>query len=255
MEQKQTLWILAAAGVFLCVVIGAALILYQPLTKAPDISNVSSQSSQVYTNPSTAQIADPASQGMSATAPDGTLQGPAADGTIDLGNLAYDNTQNSLNSASTPAPVVGNAGENAVTKPSTTVVTATPAPSASEVVIATPKKPAASTEGSASANTASTSKTSTNNSATTSTKTETVTEYWVQAGSFSGRSYAENAQDIISSYKIESEIFTKEVNGKTMYRVRIGPYRTHTEADYWMTVIQSDPLFKDAYITEVKTKK
>lgn len=248
MEQKQTLWILAAAGVFLCVVIGAALILYQPLTKAPDISNVSNQNSQVYTNPSSTTIADPASQGMSATAPDGTLQGAAAEGTIDLGNLAFDNTQNSLN-ASTPAPVVGNANENVVTKPTTTVVTTNSSPAASEVVIATPKQNAASTN--TGTNSANTSKASTS----TSTKTESVTEYWVQAGSFSGRSYAENAQDIISSYKIESEIFTKEVNGKTMYRVRIGPYRTHTEADYWMTVIQSDPLFKDAYITEVKTKK
>ncbi len=254
MEQKQTLWILAAAGVFLCVVIGAALILYRPMTKAPDIANVSNQSSQVYTNPSSATIADPASQGMSATAPDGTLQGAAADGTIDLGNLAFDNTQNSLNSTSTPAPVVGNANEIAVTKPATTVVNNTPAPAASEVVISTPKAPAGSTSTTATgASTSGTPKASTNTS--TSTKTETVTEYWVQAGSFSGRSYAENAQDIISSYKIESEIFTKEVNGKTMYRVRIGPYRTHTEADYWMTVIQSDPLFKDAYITEVKTKK
>ena len=83
----------------------------------------------------------------------------------------------------------------------------------------------------------------------------TVTEYWVQTGAFSNREYAENAQDSIAAYKIDSEIFTKEVSGKTWYRVRMGPYKTRTEADYWMTVIKSDPIFADSYITEVKTSK
>lgn len=231
-QGKNSLWILFAAGIFLCVVIGAALILYRPSVKDPVISSVNLQQTQPQTsdtwmNPATTSIetnlinSSAMSAEANALAPSETV--------VDLNNLGTANDLTTVRDDTsitvTTEPV---AKTTNVSKP---IVTETKEP-------VVQKKPAQAA------------------AAPAAKKTQTVTEYWIQTGSFSSREYAENAQDIIASYKIDSEIFTKEVNGKTWYRVRMGPYRTKTEADYWKTAISSDDVnFKDAYITEVKTQK
>lgn len=231
-QNKSSLWILFAAGIFLCVVIGAALILCRPSVNDPVISSVNpavpQQTTDTWMNPvtvtpaeSTATLNNTDNIENTALMTNTELAGPT---TIDLNALPAANDLTTVRDES-PAVNTSTAAPVEVTKPVITeaapVVTKKPAP-----VAVTPKK------------------------------TQTVVEYWIQTGSFSSREYAENAQDIIASYKIDSEIFTKEVNGKTWYRVRMGPYKTKTEADYWKTAISSDDVnFKDAYITEVKTQK
>ena len=230
-QNKSSLWILFAAGIFLCVVIGAALILWRPSVKDPVISSVnqtvSSQTTDTWMNPATTPIETSVTLNNTedaAAISNTELTGPT---TIDLNALPAANDFTTVRddtaavNVSTAAPVAATPTKPVVTE-AAPAVTKKPAPAAA----ATPKK------------------------------TQTVVEYWIQTGSFSSREYAENAQDIIASYKIDSEIFTKEVNGKTWYRVRMGPYKTKTEADYWKTAISSDDVnFKDAYITEVKTQK
>ena len=228
-QNKSSLWILFAAGIFLCVVIGAALIIWRPSVKDPVISSVNTpntsaltQTSDTWMNPATTVVDNTLTMN---TTDNAELAGPT---TIDLNALPAANDITTVRDdsavAANAAPV---AAAPVVSKP---VIT-----EAAEPVVAKKPAPAATA---------------------TPKKTQTVTEYWIQTGSFSSREYAENAQDIIASYKIDSEIFTKEVNGKTWYRVRMGPYKTKTEADYWKTAISSDDVnFKDAYITEVKTQK
>ncbi|MBO4440168.1 MAG: SPOR domain-containing protein [Spirochaetaceae bacterium] len=229
-QNKSSLWILFAAGIFLCVVIGAALILWRPSVKDPVISSVnqpvSSQTTDTWMNPATTVEPTVTLNAGESAAVNAELAGPT---TIDL---------NALPAADDFTTV---RDDTAATVTASTAAPAAPAATVSKPVVteAAPvvtKKPA--------------------QTAAAAPKKTTVTEYWIQTGSFSSREYAENAQDIIASYKIDSEIFTKEVNGKTWYRVRMGPYKTKTEADYWKTAISSDDVnFKDAYITEVKTQK
>lgn len=239
MEQKRTLWIIATAGIFLLVVVGAALIFCRPFVKDPVISSVQQPvspqaSSDAWLNPVT--VTEPTTPAEPLQPNDVTVISDTANvysdtvTTIDLNALA---APNDITTVRDEAPVSVTAqGKSpaaaAVTKPVTT-----PAPAVEAVQPVKPKQ----------------------QTAAPAAKKVTVTEYWVQAGAFSSREYAENAQDSISAYKIESEIFTKEVNGKIWYRVRMGPYKTETEADYWMTAIRSDPIFSEAYITEVKTQK
>jgi len=235
-QNKSSLWILFAAGIFLCVVIGAALILWHPSVNDPIISSVNpavpQQTTDTWMNPVTVTPAENTTTLNTTDNAENTaltaateLAGPT---TIDLNALpaandlttVRDDTVAVNTAAAAPVEVAP-----AVTKPAVT-----------EAAPVVTKKPAAV--------------------APAPKKTQTVVEYWIQTGSFSSREYAENAQDIIASYKIDSEIFTKDVNGKTWYRVRMGPYKTKTEADYWKTAISSDDVnFKDAYITEVKTQK
>lgn len=234
-QGKNSLWILFAAGIFLCVVIGAALILYRPSVKDPVISSVNlqqpqPQASDTWMNPAVTSIETNMLNSSDLSAENSMIS--PTETVVDLNNLGTANDlttvrdDTNITVVTTTEPV-----EAKVSNVSKPVVTETKEP-------VVQKKPAQTA------------------AAATSKKAQTVTEYWIQTGSFSSREYAENAQDIISSYKIDSEIFTKEINGKTWYRVRMGPYRTKTEADYWKTAISSDDVnFKDAYITEVKTQK
>lgn len=245
MEQKRTLWVVAAAGIFLLVVIGAALILYRPSVKDPVISSVQSNQSNAWINPVPTEESE--NTVLSPTAPDSmtTNVTVVSENTEVNASSATIVNLNDLGSGSELTTVRDDTISNKpVTKPVTTEVTDTVA----KAEVKTTK--AATTEK---AEVKAPAKTST--ASTTKKATTTVTEYWVQTGAFSSREYAENAQDSIASYKIDSEIFTSVVNGKTWYRVRMGPYRTHTEADYWMTVIRSDPIFADSFITEVKTQQ
>lgn len=86
-------------------------------------------------------------------------------------------------------------------------------------------------------------------------KTVIVTEYWIQTGSFSNKWNAEKARDTLTARYLKAEIFTKEVSGKTSYRVRVGSYKSKTEADYWLGTVKEIPDFAGSYVSEVKTKK
>lgn len=85
--------------------------------------------------------------------------------------------------------------------------------------------------------------------------TVTTIDYWIQTGSFTSKLNAEKARETLTKRALKAEIFTKEVSGKTTYRVRVGPYVSRTEADYWIRTIKDVPAFSGSYISEVKTKK
>lgn len=88
----------------------------------------------------------------------------------------------------------------------------------------------------------------------TAAKTVTVTEYWVQAGSFSSRSRADDLQRDLAAKGLSSIITLSEVDGKSYYRVRIGPYATKAEADGWVAKVKTLPGCDEAYVS-MKTVK
>lgn len=64
------------------------------------------------------------------------------------------------------------------------------------------------------------------------------TTWWVQAASFTSLKYADNARETLGSNKINADVFTyKDSFGKVFYRVRVGPYLTKSEAEYWKSRI------------------
>jgi DedD protein len=77
---------------------------------------------------------------------------------------------------------------------------------------------------------------------------ETYDAYWVQAGSFSSRTNADSAKEILISKGITSIIENRELDGKTFYRVRIGPYISQNEANYWLALIQTMDGFGESLI-------
>lgn len=278
MEQKKILWIVVAVGVFVLVIFGTALILYSPSrssTAAPREATFRSQET---------------AQGTRAIDPDEWVRNPDSKPGIDAPlspprgdiNLTIVNGDN----ASAQYGVVDVTGltqkKGIDTLPEGTVVPGSiPGQPSSEA--AKPAEGAASAQGSkaepaaggsdakaTATATASTTKTSSSTVTKASPKTtskqasvqtkkpatkQVITEFWIQTGSFSGKLNAEKARAKLAERYITAEIFTKTAKDATSYRVRVGPYTTKKEAEYWLGTVKEIPEFTKSYISEVKSKK
>ena len=76
-------------------------------------------------------------------------------------------------------------------------------------------------------------------------------QFWVQVASFTGKKNAEDARAALSEQKITGEVFTyQDAKGTIYYRLRVGPYKTKSEAEYWHTIIKEIDQFKgtDSYV-------
>ena len=68
--------------------------------------------------------------------------------------------------------------------------------------------------------------------------------FWVQAASYNAKKNADEARTVLEQKKIQCEVFTfTDAKGTLYYRVRVGPYTTKKEAEYWKKKIDEIPLF------------
>lgn len=297
MEQKKTLWIVAASGVFLLVVVGAALLLslqkngssqnnFNPAdgwissAKAPDINftpGVNNQSqmqnpsvensfegvspiegSKPEFSPAQPEPNTPIKANNVTVIADNTLvYGSATTTTIDLNTLKSNpvnsgavTPKNSYTadqmSSTTTENVKSFVNENskpvsAVSQNSTPAKEKyySPAPVAKQ---STPKKevvkPAVS-------KTKSTAKKSVNSAA--AAVQSKPSSFWIQVGSYEAKKSADEARTILENNKIQNEVFTyTNAKGKLFYRVRVGPYTTKSEAEFWKNKISELKEFEKA---------
>ena len=301
MEQKRILWVVAAVGLFLLVVVGFALILYSPAQKQDPIITSNQSTNDIWASPSNAIPIDPNYQVTS-------LQGTPLENIVNGNSQPTDNSQQFSTVVTIPAQqtagqvsqgnnilpsdsmtlsgqqqvqdvtvfsgntkVITNGSttieltrnsSDSVTQPVVTQSVSTQASSPKTVVENTPKTSTAnSTSSTKTTSTAKTSSTKTASKTTTtaSVKTEApAPKYWIQAGSYSSKKNAEEARNALSAEKIASEIFTfTDANGNLFYRVRIGPYTTKSEAEYWQSRVALIEKFSGTktYITDSSAKK
>src|SRR5574344_53752 len=284
MDQKRTVWIVIATGVFLLVVVCAALILSAPSAKRETtVETLGSDTVHVAatTIPSVPQ--DTFAHGT-VTTPNAAEQTPPdanADGTTQTDNLTVIATGttnviglgdtnatsgtttidlNTLKSGSSTNVTANNTiAENAMheTQAAHAVTPATSSVSAQQVETTSPKATSTENASNATKTAKPSAKTATPTKKTgTSTKnTPTVKpadKFWVQAAAYSSKKTAEEARTTLDSNKIPCEIFTyKDSKGTMFYRVRVGPYTTKSEAEYWKDRIDAIDLFKtaDSYVT------
>ena len=286
MEQKKTLWIIAAVGVFLLVVLGVPAILHypsrNPVPAYASISPVEKKNNQGgWTKPS-ADVTAPAAlpQDVAATkvnelvvlADNATVYSqnteiPAANvntntngTTIDLNALKNELvTDTQVQPATQPQNInitvnIPETKEEIKVTPKEEVkqiAKAEPVENTVKKVQKTETKPAPKTTKTvAQANT----NTSSKKAATPAPKAEPKkTQYWVQVAAYSNKKGAEGARSILDANKIPSDIFTYRDNkDKLYYRVRVGPYTTKSEAEYWRTrIIKISDIdnASDSYIT------
>ena len=306
MEQRRILWIVAAVGLFLLVVVGFALILYSPTKNQDPIITQNQSTNDIWASTQNAIPIDPNYQVTN-------LQGTPLENVVNGNISSTDNSQQFSPVATIPSQqVVGQVnntvtqGNNVlpsdsmnlvgqqkvqdvtvisentkvITSGSTTIdltgltVNSTSQPVVTQntntntqtenTVVPASTKTTSTTSAKASTKTTSTTKASSTKPAsktttTAATKTEAPTpKYWIQAGSYSSKKNAEEARSALSAEKIASEIFTyTDANGNLFYRVRIGPYTTKSEAEYWQSRVALIEKFSGAktYITDSSAKK
>ena len=268
MDQKRILWIVAASGLFLLVVVGVALFLASP--KTLDQQNLGSlqatgntwikgevKNPELYSATETENIVSIETNDSindSATQDNKTLQTVMDENktiTVDTVTLIAGTTNVYTQNPSTKAEESSKSNTTIVTLPTvskeqsksqnvtvTSVAPKTQTTNAEECV-ETPKV-------SATSNTAKTTTKTTTASSSKTTSSKTVTEskpvadqFWVQVASFTGKKNAEDARAALLEEKINSEIFTyKDSKGIVYYRLRVGPYTTASEAEYWNSRIK-----------------
>lgn len=299
MEEKRILWISAAVGIFLLIVIGAAWILYAPHKNADSASVLTQEQNEntwiLTPQASGSALAEAPKEEVPArpagTAPAVLPSDAAASNEIsdqantlqskDLTIISNNTTVFAKDGVTTiDLTASGRAPEQqAIEAPAGTeqardVKTVVPAQSGNEVGAAETAqtrnvKPA--TAGTQSAQSTQTQKSAPSaqkaaaakpaNSAAKNTakpkaaaaKTASVPDrFWVQAASFTDKENAENARSILANEKIPAEVFTyRDKNGKTFYRLRVGPYTTESEAQYWNSRIKLIEHFSStqSYVT------
>lgn len=317
MEQKKTLWIIAGVGLFLLVILLAAMIFYKPASNRISVASntvpveKTSESNNGWTPdkkteevplitetdtiPGTEEVpSEPAPDSLNVSdlfvvSENTTVydlnQKPAEESngstTIDLNTLKSqllsqqetDSKAQNINitvnvpDAEVKTTTAGSDTNVSVTAPvkktQTAVEQEKSEKEASVKVTETasvPKttastKPAASTTpAKTSSSTAKTTSASTTTSSTAKTSSA-VTRYWIQVASYSTKKAAEAARSKLEENKIIADIFTyQDSSEKVYYRVRVGPYTTKSEAEYWMNkIIQVKDFEKSgAYVTQTK---
>ena len=304
MEQKRTLWIMAAVGVFLLVVLGAALILYSPTARSSQtIATVSPSNKQTSNgwvslapaeNETTIpQTKMPATEVLSEQTNEVPQQNVinseekitrVAELTVYADKATIiSNNPNEMNNVVAAVPSSVPEQETAEQTHHTVINNTTTIdinPVISEKPVVTPKneltkntiettskkvaekpvvKQVAKKEVS---KPVSKPKKVTSTKATTSTTTTAkvtktpakpkVVQYWVQVTSLKSKKSAENAREVLDENKITADIFTyKDKKDQLFYRVRVGPYTTKSEAEYWQSKIAKIDTFasSSSYIT------
>lgn len=315
MEQKRTLWIIAAVGVFLLVVLGAALILYSPSARSkqtianykneprheqgdngwislapaeekhepgyyPNRNDFSTDKNQNGIQKSVQETVTEGKADTNGNASDETAKNENAsvtrigELTVYVDNVTLNKNQNVENGTgsgtfrnenderATTIDLTSTRTESnsSIRKENTGIIssanrnTQTATQTAKTERGTQAKNEAQSSSqvkqkvsGAANANAAADSAAAKKNSATT--------QYWVQVTSLTSRKNADEAREILGENKIPADVFTyTDSKNRLFYRVRVGPYTTKSEAEYWQTRIAKIESFKDSQSYVAQTK-
>ena len=287
MDQKKTLWIITASGVFLAVVVLAALIVNKPVsyehTSVASINPIEAPVSNKVQDTKTLndQVLSDSSNGSSNDSSlDSSIEDQGVKITLeqdDLNNLQpIDETANNGTSSNkdcvnsenftqqvTAQTVVINVNKQEDVSPVTAknqVTLDAMNNNSSNQNIYTTKSVSKSYKETLAENRAKQLNASSNNAKTANvTAKASVTKenveqakFWIQCGSYASKKSAELARTTLGENQITAEVFTfKDSKNKLYYRVRVGPYTTKSEAEYWKNRIVSNENFKNSnsYIT------
>jgi cell division protein FtsN len=245
MEGKKVLWVVFSIALALVVVLAAGLFLLRPRPpKSPEASATAAPSLQGY---------DPYEYVRGTSVPPGLTPPPAGSqptvivvGEPPAGEAPLSPAIEPLSSpgqvppAAEGQPAAPPEQTVAITTPSGTSAPAArrPAPAvkpAAQPTKAPPKRAAAA--------------------AAPRPKAVSVTEYWIQAGSFSSASRADEVTRRLEERGLAARTTTRDLNGKTHFRVRVGPYTSRAEAEKFLGWIQELKGFEKSYISMVATRR
>lgn len=275
MEQKRTLWIIAAVGVFLLVVLGAAMILYssaassrQPVASykiekpasesgwislAPPESKPQGEKGPTGLFPAQPRPAisgdeNPLQAQENAPSSEDTKPSIGENGIARVGELTIYADKVTLNSKD-DAETNRLSSESPVTVINNTTIDLTDIPVREKTQETKNVKPVVKAGKKAEPKSSSKTKPA---ATTKNASAPEKTEYWIQVTSLTSRKNADTAREVLDENKIPADVFTyTDSKNRLFYRVRVGPYTTKSEAEYWKTRIAKIENFKNSqsYVT------
>jgi len=76
-------------------------------------------------------------------------------------------------------------------------------------------------------------------------------EYWIQVGAYSDKYQAEFIAERMDQFGLKASVFTTQAGGRTLFRVRIGPYENRPEAEKFLAWITPTRDFENSYVSRV----
>jgi DedD protein len=243
MEKKKLLLVAVSVGVFLVIVMGAAILVLSP--KSGTAVAAAGIERPIPPGGSFSPPAQPASVDAADMTRTGEVQGleaPPPSLTANQENVFYflgDNPDQIVQQGSGDEK---NRVVISVPKPATAAVPdappAQPKPAAAPSPARTAPAPARPAPAAAPRTAPAAAK----------PKAEAHNDFWVQTGSFSTLVRADGVKETLASKGIASIIENRQVEGKTFYRVRLGPYTSQTEANYWLSLIKTIQGFEESQV-------
>ncbi len=240
-NSRKFLWLAAAVSLFVLIVVGAAFLIFSPGKSASkEPFDLGGKTEERQENP----------QDYLANAP----SDPSTTQTTSSGDIiiVYGNDQNGA--APTQAPSA---------QPATTTIYVEPAAPAAALAPTTPTtvKPASAAQAVPAAKPAAApaSKVTTTTKAPAAkapvTKAAPASQpatgdYWIQAGSFSVKNNADALKSTMAGSSLPAVITVKDIDGKSRYIVKVGPYPTRAEATKWLPKVKSVKGAEQSWITQ-----
>jgi len=75
-------------------------------------------------------------------------------------------------------------------------------------------------------------------SSRTSASTKTINDFWIQTGAYPSMVGAEDIRETLANNGLVGIVSIFE-DGRTWYRVRLGPYTSEKEANHWLAIVKS----------------
>jgi DedD protein len=255
MEKKKLLLVAISVGIFLALTIGAAILVFVPKDTSA-ASMAAARPVQAVDTGITIPSPSSASSPVSGSNPQPSSLDP-----VELVRQPNDvpglqQVPEGANRQGEEFVITGNSRESgrstetviSVPKPSTAAVPdAAPAGKAVSAPAQTAPKPAAVTAVTVPA--------AQTQAKPVSTQTKIYNDYWVQTGAFSTIARAEGVKNTLSAKGIISIIENREVDGKTVFRVRVGPYTSQNEANYWLSLIKTISGFEDSQVRQTQSRR
>jgi DedD protein len=263
-EVKKLLLVAVSVGIFLVIIIGAAILILTP--KVQQDNTAFSSSMPVSAGRTQPGNADPSEMLRNSDKILGIQPPPVTDVDIQetittVERVPRDGdrlTVNVLKPTDTPVPNVTETSVPAANKPAVTAAPAKPAekpaekPAASATAkpAAKPVAPATKPAAPAAKPAAPVAKTVSAVIPAASVSAKTRNDFWVQTGAFTAIVRAEDAKETLASKGITSIIENRQIDGLTWYRVRLGPYTSESEAKYWLALVQSIDGFAGSQVRQ-----
>lgn len=230
-NSRKFLWLAAAVSLFVLIVVGAAFLIFSPgksVNQEP--FDLSGKAEERQENPQDFLADAPAEPSTTQTTSSGDII------------IVYGNDQNGA--APAPAPSA---------KPATTTIYVEPAAPATPAAPTTPTtvKPAVTASKPAAAPVAKVTTTTKAPVAKAAPAPQPATgDYWIQAGSFSVKNNADALKSTMAGSSLPAVITVKDIDGKSRYIVKVGPYPTRAEATKWLPKVKSVKGAEQSWITQ-----